>query len=224
MKKLTLLLSLLFTLLFTATPSSACTDARPTGSVGVGTNTYITGIAGTGGPSILVFWKYVGLDTLRVSTISLGTNTGITTVLGSGWAGKTAADRVVRVAGIHMYTSDGVRNFLRINGTHDLEFTGEGIANGALMGSPLYYRGVGGMLHSIKGGVGQSWVNPAEQIGRLEFVGTDNGSLVSGNISVVSSTSCDHPTAELGVTTRRSMLARSFVPELEAITRQWWES
>ncbi len=223
LKRFALTLLCLTLSLFTLVPlqASACTDARPSGQAGNGTtNTYVTGIIGTGGPHIRVLWRYAGLGGLNDTLISFGADAGITSVANTGWPGTTAANRVTLVTPVLGGTSTGRRHFLRINGSHDLELVGP---LQGLVGPQMMFRGASGMLHSVRGGVVPLASDPTQVYGTLQFLGTDNGSLLDRGVTVVSD-DCDYPTGQFGSEVRNSMLARSFFPELEAITRQWWES
>lgn len=227
--KLTAFLSLVITLALSAT-GHACTDNRPTGQAGHTpvdgvTGTYVTAIFGTGTSSVRVWWRIAGLSNTYQTDISLGSDTGIVTTANSGWKGVNPATRVTQ---LQAYRS-GNSYYWMINGdpSRSLEFTGPGIAGIMSVGSGmsgLYWTGGAGVLKMIRGGTTQSWSDPNETLGRFEFFGKNSSGIDTvGYAYLFSADECEPPLAAID-RARRVMLARSFFPELETITRQWWDS
>lgn len=219
--KLTAFLSLVITLAFSAT-GHACTDNRPTGTAG-GAGKYITGIIGTGGPSIRVWWRYAGLGGIYQTVIPFGADSGITSTLGTGHPGYTAQNRVTSLVAYHT----GSSHYWQINGSALLEFSGPGLAGVMSVGSggtsAMSWTGAAGMLREIRGGTVESWTEPGELLGRFEFLGTNSSGVeTTGYAFLISSDECEPPVAALA-RSRRVMLARSFFPEVERVTRQWWQ-
>lgn len=217
---------LAFTLLFAsfAVPlnASACTEPRPTGSAGSATaSTYVTGITGYN-DKIRVTWKTTNSGTINVSLIGMGPDTGLTFT--GGYNNTSYANRVVKLS-THQVVGSPTQHYWMINNVHRLDIHGMPASGSWFYHSTMNFRGASGALFGIGTGSGESTPGSGNINGKLIFTGADNGSQYTQNrwVSFPPASGCTDPVAAAAYS-RGAMLARSFFPEVEVVTRQWWMS
>jgi hypothetical protein len=227
MRKLITLLVLLFAS-FASSPGQACTDPRPIGTAGsnaVPMGAYIVGMTGYG-DSIKVFYMVPGSSNRYSQLIHPGPDTGITFT--GGYNAFNYAGRIVSVEARNGYLGTGGtwRTYLRINGTHDLEFVG---SDGLIGNVKRQYRGTGGGLTRVYGWTKPSPIHPGQYDGQIIFNGIDNGaSDPYGAYTLLGAGEpgypCTEPEAALQLEPRAVRLARSFFEEPRREPREWWQT